>query len=142
MLVRCAALQKRDHTVSVSPCWRTASISESWLDAASLETNTKVCAYQTVSGCICHRCSMKPRGNTRVHVHFPADKSNIVLQNPINSTRNKDSAAQQQKEKSRYCSDCNTNTPVLQFLPALSTALSHGDRQVKYDKPMAWCLSP
>lgn len=69
-------------------------------------------------------------------------KSNVVSQNPINSTRNKNPAAQQQREKSRYCSDCNTNTPAIQFLLALSSVLSNGDRQVKYDKPMAWSLSP
>lgn len=36
--------------------------------------------------------------------------------------------------------DCNV--PVIHVWRALSTLVSNGDRQVKYDKLMAWSLSP
>lgn len=83
---------------------------------------------------------MKRLKVTRIHVHFSTEKGSLYNKTPINNTRNKYSVAR--GEKSRNCSDCYTNTPVIQFLLALSTVFSKGDRQVKYDKPMAWSLSP
>ena len=100
------------------------------------QMNTKVCAYQTALASAAIPAPWGPPWRHRdTSVHF----SILVPQNLINNTRNRNG---KKKSQDTALSDCNTNTPVIQLLLALSTVFSNGDRQVKYDKPMAWSLSP
>lgn len=135
---------------SVIPgCWRIASLSENQLDVASLAFHPDKHKNVHISNCFshsCHHCSVKPLRNIRIHVHFSTDKRLVYNKIPLSMQETSVySAAEQKNQDSEYCivlSDCNTNTLAILFLLALSTVFSNGDRQVKYDKPMAWSLSP
>lgn len=151
MLVWCVLQKKLSAQYSsVSPGrWRTASLSESQLDAASLEFYPDKHKSVRISNCVshgCRHCSAKPLRNIRIHVHFSADKGLVYNKTSLTIQETSVySAAEKKNQDSEYfivLSDCNTNTPVILFLLAPSTVFSNGDRQVKYDKPMAWSLSP
>ena len=134
-------LLEEKHLFSVSPCWRTAFISESQLDVASLEFYPDEHKSLCISNCFnrgSHQCSMKPLRKTGIHVHFSPDKSLLYHKTPLTTLETRSSTA----KKTQDIAPCDCNTPVIQSLLALTAVFSDGDRQVKYDKPMAWSLSP
>lgn len=124
---------------------RAASISEKKLDLYFTADKHKCLCFKKNRLC-CHHCSAKQLRNTRIPNHVPTDKSLLYNKTPLTRQETSVHSVVEGKKKSRlgvlHCSHCNTNTLASHFLPALTTVFSNGNRQVKYDKPMAWSLSP
>lgn len=93
-------LLEEKYLFSVSPCWRTAFISESQLDVASLEFYPDEHKSLCISNCFnrgSHQCSVRPLRKTRIHVHFLPDKSLLYHKTPLTTLDTSSSTAEKNK---------------------------------------------